>query len=81
MENVYKYPKTPALDQALNDFLATGYKLETVPLETIIKDNDLNPELDASKFIPDDTEYWGYTDAMFAVHKGNKYRLGNGHHR
>ena len=81
MENVYKYPKTPALDQALNDFLATGYKLETVPLKTIIKDNDLNPELDASKFIPDDAEYWGYTDAMFAVHKGNKYKLGNGHHR
>lgn len=96
MEKVFKYPNNDAVRQALKDFEASGYKLETVPLKQLVTDNDLlnNDTLNYHKeiwggmspdeyfFDPEEAKYWSYTDAMFAVKsKDGKYKLGNGKHR
>lgn len=95
MEKVFNYPKTEPLQQALKDFEGQGYKLETVPLDKMVADNNLldNASLDYHNaawagmspdeyfFDPEEANYWYYSDAMYATKHNGKYTLHNGKHR
>jgi len=94
IEKTFKFPNTPTMQRALQSLEKDGYKLETIRIEDLVKDNNLldNKELDYHKAIwgpnPDDyrmddmeIDSWNFNDAMSCVRKDNKLLLNNGKHR
>ena len=94
VEDTFKFPNTPTMQRALKSLEQSGYKLEAVPLYTLVRDNGLlnnnglnyhtslwGPDPDDYRLDKDEINGWLFSDAMSCTHKNGKYLLDNGKHR